>query len=84
MGGGESSQDPFDRAAQDAHDRALADTGSGFRAAEAATVIYAQKAMYDSGSDGAIPNTGTVGGNVFDAATTAIGVIRSNTDTSTK
>lgn len=76
MGGSNSTDgNVFDIAASEAHDRVLAETGNGFKAAEAATVVYARKAMYDSGSGGAIPNTGTVGGNIFDAATTGIGML---------
>lgn len=72
MGGSHSSS--FDDAAQKASDRIFAETGDNFKATEAATAVYAQKAMYESGRDGAIPNNSTVGGNVFDAAATAVGM----------
>jgi hypothetical protein len=56
---------------EQAHDDTMARTGDPFLATAAATEVFARQAMYESGRDGAIPNSGTVGGNLFDLGATA-------------
>jgi hypothetical protein len=70
--GGSSSHDPFDDAAQNAHDAALARGDGGDAAAAAATAVYARKAMYESGRDGAVPEIPSLPGALFDLATAGI------------
>ena len=75
MGNSDSSS-PFDDAAQNAHDSALARTGSGEKAAEAATVVYAKKAMYDSAMEGPIPDS-SIGGALFDLGSAIVDATKS-------